>query len=104
MEGELGYAVGLILLIIGIALYLAGYISAVVVAHRMKKPGRLIALLVIGPIAYPFLALKQRRSSKITFHLFWVGLSVLILGGVLLTAAKPPYPIRDFESTPTLRM
>jgi uncharacterized membrane protein len=104
VDGELAYGVGLILLIIGIALYLTGYISAVVVAHRKKRAGRLVALLLIGPIAYPFLALKHRRSSRTTFRLFWVGLSVLILGGVLLAATRPPYPIRGIETTPRLRM
>ncbi len=77
------------LALIGGTVYFAGYIWSGVMSFRLKKWGWLFALLFLGPISYPFFAIINRDSSKITFRIFWVGLLIFVLSFAALVATKP---------------
>ena len=74
---------------LGFAIYVTGYAISGVLAYRLKKWGWLFALLVIGPISYPFYAVINRSTSPTAFRCFWVGLAIIVLGVVALRLIGP---------------
>jgi len=81
-------AYGLITASFGV--FILGWVWSVYTVARLKNWNWIIPLLLFGPLAYPFFAIIHRKTSRTSFHAFWLSLALFLVGGVFARASKPP--------------
>jgi hypothetical protein len=70
--------------------FILGWVWSVYTVARLKNWNWIIGLLFFGPFAYPFFAIMYRKTSRISFHAFWLSLVLFLVGGVFARASNPP--------------
>ena len=79
-----------VLIAVSFGVFIFGWVWSVYIAARLKNWNWLFLLLFFGPLAYPFFAIIYRKTSRISFHAFWVFLVLFLLGGAFARATNPP--------------
>jgi len=79
-----------VLITASFGVFILGWVWSVYTTARLKNWNWVFGLLFFGPLAYPFFAIKYRKTSPLSFHPFWLFLVLFLIGGAFGRASNPP--------------
>jgi hypothetical protein len=79
-----------VLIAASLGVFILGWVWSVYTVARVKNWNWVFLLLFFGPLAYPFFAIIYRKTSRMSFHAFWLFLVLFLIGGAFARATNPP--------------